>query len=422
MNVLFVHNNFPAQFRHLASRLAEAGHIVRAIGATTAPGLPNVAMERYAPPQGLVGPAHSFARHFDFECRRGEQVLFAASALKASGFTPDLVFAHSGWGESIPLRAAFPAARIAIYCEFYYRADGQDVHFDPEGASLGADGIVAMHCRNASTLLALAECDIGVSPTQWQRSTFPAEFQAKIKVAHEGVDTEQARPNERAIVHMPSGRVLRQGAEVVTFVARNLEPTRGYHIFMRALADVLKARPNAEVLIIGGDQTSYGPSSPDGRSWKDVYLEESRDRLDLGRIHFLGQVPRATYLSVLQISSVHVYLTYPFVLSWSVIEAMSVGCRIVASDTAPVREIIDDSNGVLTPFLDASRLAESIVDVLARPADYDGRARRARQTAVARFDQRQSVRRLIRILGLHADGVRDLGSDEGDRAVAADGR
>lgn len=419
MNILFAHNNFPAQFRNLASHLiAEGGHVVKAIGASTAPGLPNVTIMRYAPPQSLIGSAHPFARHFDFECRRGEQVLFAASALRASGFKPDFIFAHSGWGESLPLRAVFPAARIAIYCEFYYRADGQDVHFDPEGAYLGADGLTAVHCRNASTLLALAECDVGISPTQWQRSTFPKEFQTKIKVAHEGVDTDRAKPNDQATVLTPSGRALRRGEEIITFVARNLEPTRGYHVFLRALVDILRARPKAEVLIIGGDQTSYGPSPPDGRSWKEIYLEEVRDRIDLNRVHFLGQVPHATYLAVLQVSAVHVYLTYPFVLSWSLIEAMSVGCRIVASDTAPVREVIDDSNGVLTPFLDARALAESTIEVLAHPTDYDGRARRARLTAVARFDQQLSIQRLIRILGLGTPEVRDLGSSLDQRAVA----
>jgi glycosyltransferase involved in cell wall biosynthesis len=401
MNVLFVHNNFPAQFRNLATELAADGkHVIRAIGASNAPGLANVAMARYAPPRGLLGPVHPFARHFDSECRRGEQVLFAASALRASGFRPDLVFVHCGWGENLPLRAVFPEARLAIYCEFYYRAEGQDVHFDPESARLGADGIVAMHCRNASTLLGLADCDLGVSPTNWQRSTYPKEFQSKIEIAHEGVDTERAVPNDQARVRLPSGRRLRKGDELITFVARNLEPTRGYHIFLRALTKVLRARPAAEVLIVGGDQTSYGPSPPDGKTWKEVYLEENRRDLDLERIHFLGQIPHADYLKALQVSTAHVYLTYPFVLSWSLIEAMSSGCRIIASDTEPVREVMDEQSGILTPFLDVDRLAEAITDILAKPADFDSLALRARKTALARFERRMCVARLKRVLGL----------------------
>ena len=224
--------------------------------------MPGVTIDRYRPPEGQLGEAHPFARHFETECRRAEQVLFAASAMAASGFAPDIVVAHCGWGENLPLRAVFPNSRIVIYSEFYFRADGQDVHFDPEAPRLGADGIITLQCRNASSLLALAEADLGISPTHWQRSTYPKDFHPKIKVAHEGIDVDRACPDAAASVRTPSGRVLRKTDEVVTYVSRNLERPRGYHIFMRALRKVLKERANAEVIIVGDDKASYGPSAP----------------------------------------------------------------------------------------------------------------------------------------------------------------
>jgi len=401
MNVLFAHNNFPAQFRNLAADMAsDPRHVVRAIGATTAPGLANVRIDRYAAPAGQYGPVHPFARHFEMECRRAERVLYAASALAASGFEPELVFVHCGWGENLPFRAVFPKARIATYCEFYFRAEGQDVHFDPEAPRLGADGVVTLQSRNASTLMALAESDLGVAPTNWQRSTFPKEFIGKIKVVHDGVDIGRARPNPLAQIATPSGRILRRGDEIVTFVARSLEPTRGFHVFMRAAPAILARRPKAEIVIVGAEQTSYGPPPPQGASWKERLLDETRDELDLARVHFMGSVGYEAYLSVLQASRVHVYLTYPFVLSWSLIEAMSVGCTIVASDTAPVREAIDDETGILTPFFDASTLADRIVAVLQDPRAYGGRAARARESAAVRFDKRRCIPQLKRALGI----------------------
>ena len=188
-----------------------------------------------------------------------------ASALAASGFIPDFILAHSGWGETLPLRAIFPKARIIIYCEFFYRSEGQDVHFDPEGPRLGVDGVAALQCKNASSLIALAEADAGISPTRWQRSTFPKEFQDKIEVVHEGVDLASVRPDPTAQLALPGGKVLTRTDEIVTFASRNLEPARGYHVFLRALPAILRARPNAQVVIAGGDGNSYSHAPPAAR-------------------------------------------------------------------------------------------------------------------------------------------------------------
>jgi len=388
MNVLFVHNNFPAQFRHVAPALAaKQGVRVAAIGSTTARASSGIELVKYRLDDADVSATHPFARRFDLECRRAEQVLYALSSFAASNFVPDVIVAHSGWGETLPLRAIFPKSRLLVYCEFYYGSEGRDVGFDPEFPATGADGEVALHLKNAASLLALAQCDGAIAPTRWQRSTFPAAFQDKIVVQHEGVDVGLAKPCGSASLALPSGRVVTGTDEVVTFAARNLEPLRGYHSFMRALPRIMAARPNAEVVIIGGHGTSYGAAPPRGETWKSIFWSEVVDGVDASRVHFLGHLAYQDYLRALQISSAHVYLTYPFVLSWSLIEAMSVGCVVVGSDTPPVREVIENErNGLLVSFFDTTGIADRVVEVL---ADRDGcgalRAS-ARQTVLDRYD------------------------------------
>lgn len=418
MNILFVHNNFPAQFRSLAEELAQRPeHRVAAIAAETGQALPNVDLRRYRMPYFNVAQTHPFARRFDIECRRATEVLFALSELRASGFEPDLIVGHCGWGETLPLRSVFPDARIVIYCEFYYRPEGQDVHFDPEGPQLGLDGLVALHCKNASTLLSLADADIGLSPTEWQRQTYPREYRDKIHVVHEGVDGVRLQPDDLARLALPDGTILHRGQEIVTFVARNLEPMRGFHIFMRALPQILAGRPNAQIVIVGGDGVSYGASPPDGSSWKSIYLDEVAANIDLARVHFLQPLPYDDYVRLLQVSRVHVYMTFPFVLSWSMVEAMAMGCVLVASDTAPVREAIQHQvNGLLTPFHDPAALAEKVVAVLADPRRFEPLREAARATALARYHKRDCLDQALALLGI--EGAEPQGATEGPKAAA----
>jgi glycosyltransferase involved in cell wall biosynthesis len=401
MNVLFVHNNFPAQFVRLASALVDAPeHKVAAIGSETARAMPGVQLLRYSTPEVKPTTAHRFARRFDYECRRAEQVLFAASALRSSGFEPDVVAVHCGWGESIALRSIFPKARFVIYCEYYYRGEGQDVHFDEQYGRYGADGIAGVHCANASTLLALSDCEAGISPTFWQRSTFPIEFQDKIQVVHEGIDTQSARPHSRARFQLPGGRWLTRRDEVVTFATRSLEPLRGFTTLTRALPKILRARPEAQIVVVGADHASYGPGAPGGEGWKTYCLREVLTQLDLSRVHFLDFLPYGRFLSLLQISSAHIYLTYPFVLSWSLTEAMSVGCRIVGSDTSPVREAIEHGeSGLLAPFNDEIAVADSVISLLAEPRRWARLGEAARSTILERFDYRDCVPKALEVLG-----------------------
>lgn len=402
MNVLFLHNNFPAQFRSLAVELAQdPAHRVVAIGCQTAQPMANVDLRRYQMANFDVSATHPFARRFDHECRRATLVLYALTQLRAEGFTPDLILGHCGWGETLPLRALFPKAKIGIYCEYYYRAEGQDLHFDPEGPQLGVDGLVALHCKNASTLLSLAEADFGLSPTQWQKQTYPPEFHAKIHVIHEGVDIARLGPDPNARFLLPNGDRLDRSRDVVTFFARDLEPMRGYHIFMRAAPLILAANPQAQIVVVGGDGVSYGAAPPEGRSWKKIYFDEVADRLDLSRIHLLPRLPYDDYLRLLQLSRAHVYLTYPFVLSWSLIEAMAVGCAIIASDTAPVREVIaDGENGRLTPFFDPPALARNVSRLLADREAQAALGAAARQTARTRYAQQDSLDQVMDLIGL----------------------
>lgn len=412
MNILFLHNNFPAQFRNLAGELAMRPNFrVVAIGSETARPMPNVDLRRYRMAACDVAETHPFARRFDLECRRATEVLFALTELRASGFVADLIVGHCGWGETLPLRSVFPEAKIAIYCEYYYRAEGQDVHFDPESPQFGVDGLVTLQCKNASTLLSLVEADLGLSPTEWQRQTYPREFHGKIHVAHEGVDGERLRPDAGALFELPDGRILRRGQEIATYVARNLEPTRGYHIFMRALAKIQAARPEAQVVIVGGEGVSYGAPPPPGKSWKSVYLDEVAQAIDPARVHFLPMLPYEQYIRLLQVSAVHVYLTFPFVLSWSLVEAMATGCVLVASDTAPVREAIShDVDGLLTPFHDPDALAEKVASVLANPEAFARLGRAARAKALARYSREACLDEALSILGLPG---REAGLEDG---------
>ncbi|MBB4259961.1 glycosyltransferase family 4 protein [Bradyrhizobium sp. CIR3A] len=403
MKILIVHNNFPAQYRNIAAALAkEPGLEVVAVGASTARSMPSVRLIRYALPDADVSGTHPFARRFDVECRRAEQVLYSLSSLAISGFKPDLILAHPGWGETLPLRTMFPKARLLIYCEFFYGAEGRDIGFDPEFPMPGLDGHIGLQLKNATTLLALEDCEIGISPTKWQKSTFPAHFQDKIDVIHEGVDTARMRPNPQARLLLPNGQQVRPSDEVVTFVARNLEPLRGYHIFMRALPEILRRRPNAQIVIIGRDGVSYGLPPLSGATWKSIFLDEMRDRLALSRVHFMGGVSYQTFIAALQVSSAHVYFTYPFVLSWSMLEAMSTGCVVIGSDTAPVREVINSGeNGLLVPFFAVDELAGRVVEVLEQPTRFSALRESARRYVVDHYDAEQvCVPRMRRLLDL----------------------
>jgi len=371
MQVLFIHQNFPGQFRHIAAHLAQQpGVQVLAIGREQAPGLPGVRLLRYKPHRAASPHTHPYARSFEDAILHGQQVLRLLLDLKAKGYRPDVIVAHPGWGETLYAKEAFPNARLILFCEYYYQTQGADAGFDPE-FPLDLNGAASIRSRNALHLLNLENCDLGITPTHWQHSLHPAAYRGKIQVIHEGIDTANLGPDPTATLQLPNGQVLKAGEPILTYVARNLEPYRGFHSFMRALPEILKQHPTCQVVIVGGDDVSYGSQPKDAPNWRSKLLAENP--MDLSRVHFLGKVPYATYMKVLQVSAVHVYLTYPFVLSWSLLEAMASGCLIVGSDTAPVREVIrDKESGMLVDFFNAEEIAERVLHGLAEPEAFKG--------------------------------------------------
>jgi glycosyltransferase involved in cell wall biosynthesis len=393
MNLLFLHQNFPGQFRHIAAHFA-AGSANRVVAIfdvanrlRAAAAHPGIELRPYASPSGAHAATHGFVRGHEAAVRRGLAATAAAKALLAEGFVPDLIVAHPGWGEALFLRDVFPAARIVQHAEFFYQATGADVGFDPEFPPL-ADAAYRVRMKNTTQLLSMEQADLLIAPTQWQKSRFPALLGERIAVAHEGIDTTLVRPDPRVRITLAkAGVTLSAGDEVVTYVARNLEPYRGFHVFMRALPGLLRARPRARVLIVGGDQVSYGSKPADGETWRARMLAEVGGQIDAGRVHFLGRLPYESYLRLLQVSAVHAYLTYPFVLSWSMLEAMAAGCMVVGSRTAPVEEVIKHGeNGWLVDFFDHRQLAEALAGALEERSRLDGIRQAARRTVVERFD------------------------------------
>jgi glycosyltransferase involved in cell wall biosynthesis len=403
MNILLVHQNFPGQFKHLAPALA-ADPTNRVVGFTMSahPRVSGVQMVHYRPGRGSSANIHPWVSDIEAKVIRGEVAFKAARKMRDEhGFVPDLIFSHHGWGESLFLKEVWPKARQLLYCEWFYPLHGADVGFDPEFLKNDAGSLCKLRMKNAHNLLCMDEADAGLSPTHWQRSTHPDWFKPRIQVIHDGVDTDLVapRPDLKTLrlpipadeaCGIPAGEVhLSRDDEIVTFVNRNLEPYRGYHIFMRALPELLRRRPRARVVIVGGNETSYG-ARPEKGTWKQHFLDEVRGDIDLSRVHFVGKIPYPSFLALLQMATVHIYLTYPFVLSWSLIEAMSCAGAIVASDTAPVREVIaDGETGRLVDFFSQSALVDRVCELLDDPAQRARLGARARELAVSRYDLRR---------------------------------
>jgi glycosyltransferase involved in cell wall biosynthesis len=398
MRIMFVHQNFPGQYRHLAPYFAaDPRNQVVSIGEHKEDrvaalkewkGLRHLT---YPKPRGASATTHHYLHGFEASVRRGQAVARLAMELRnKDGFVPQVICAHCGWGESLFLKEIYPEARLLNYFEFFYRVRGSDIGFDPEFPPK-ADEMFSVPMRNATQLQSLAVSDWGISPTEWQRNQFPPFWRALLSVIHEGVDTRMVRPDPNAVLKLEQHKLeLTRNDEVVTYLARNLEPYRGFHVFMRALPALLKRRPNARVLIVGGDETSYGRKPQGAENWREKMMKEVGAELDTARVHFLGKIPYPDFLRMLQISSAHVYLTVPFVLSWSMLEAMSAGCLIVGSRTPPVLEVMQDGiNGLLVDFLSPSAVTERVIEALENQKDLAPLRKNARQTVIERFDLRK---------------------------------
>lgn len=374
MKILFIHQNFPGQWKHLAPALAAQGHDCTALTlkVTEKTMWKGVRVLPYALPQKEPQIVHPWLVDLDSKVTRGEACWRAAREMARAGYTPDLILAHPGWGESLFLRDLWPTARVALYCELYHEAGYPHLDFDPEFMSREPEvQPMRIRIKNVHNHLCFPFAEAGISPTRFQADTFPQDLRDKITVSHDGIDTAMSAPDAGVRLTLKGHPEFSRETEVITFVNRNLEPYRGYHVFMRALPNLLKQRPNARVIIIGGDEVSYGAAPPKGKTWKQIFRDEVAGQIsreDWGRVHFLGRIPHDHFTRILQLSRVHVYLTYPFVLSWSLMETMSCGGAIVASDTAPVREVITDGEtGQLVDFFDGAGLVERVCALLDDP-------------------------------------------------------
>lgn len=403
MKILFVHQNCPGQFKHLAPRLAAMpGNEVFFITRPGKPDLPGVKKLEYTPARTPELSTHRYLRLTEEGVLNGQAVAQVATTLRGKGFRPDVIVAHVGWGEALYLKAVWPGVPLLGYFEWYYRAFGSDVDFDNAPT---LDDVCRINTRNGMHLMSLEMADWGLTPTRWQLTQHPAEFAHKLSIIHDGVDTTRVKPDPNVTGRLKEGLSLKAGDEVITYIARNLEPYRGFPQFMRAAALILKRRPQAQILVVGGDSTSYGKALGDGQTYKQHMLAELGPALDLTRIHFLGRVKYDVFLRILQLSAAHVYLTYPFVLSWSMLEAMAAGCLVIGSRTPPVEEVIQDGvNGLLADFFSPEEIAGRVIEALTQPEKMAYIRRAARQTVLDHYALDTCLQQQIELIQAVARG------------------
>ena len=378
----------PGQYKHLVPALAgDSGNEVAFITKEGKPDLPGVKKATYKLTREPTPNIHQYLVRLEDQVLHGQGAVRAGLELQKTGFVPDVICAHTGWGEALFLRDAFPEARILAFSEFYYTSRGADIDFSPDfKPNLDRDCRTRM--RNAHMLMSLEAADWGISPTWWQWSRHPETMRDRISVIHDGVDTDLCTADPNAVLELPNGLTLTRDDEVVTYIARNLEPYRGFDVFMQSIQGILERRPNAHVVLVGGDEVSYGSPPPTDANWREFL--QARTKFDPRRVHFFNRVPYSVFQRVLSISRAHVYLTYPFVLSWSMLEAMSHECMLIASRTTPVTEVMKDGvNGRLVNFHEPAGVVDAVVSALENQDATIALRKAARKTVVENYDLRR---------------------------------
>jgi glycosyltransferase involved in cell wall biosynthesis len=388
MKILFLHPNFPSQFRNLAMVLGKDPNCQVVFGTNRREGeIPGVFKAIYTPSREAAPQTHHYVRSLENAVLTAQAVYRVSEKLKAEGFVPDIVYGHSGWGPTLFMKDVFPKAELLCYFEWFYHAHGSDADFDPN-EPLNADDECRIRVKNTPILTDLYSCDRGLSPTNWQRQQFPKEYHSKITVLHDGVDTKYFVPQPDAKLVLPRINLdLSHVEELVTYVGRGMEPYRGFPQFMETVALIQQRRPKCHVVVVGEDRVAYGKNLPDGQTYKKLMLEKLESSLDLSRLHFTDRLPYNEYLQVLQASSAHIYLTRPFVLSWSMLEVMAAGCLLIASKTPPVLEVIKDRvNGLLVDFFSPQDIANRVEEALNNPQEMKAIRANARDTILKHYD------------------------------------
>ncbi|MCR9212780.1 MAG: glycosyltransferase family 4 protein [Proteobacteria bacterium] len=396
MRILFLHNNFPAQYRHVARILAANKENRVVFASHRAPEkIPGVTNLIYKPHREGKPDTHHYLRTTETAVINGQSVFRLCIELKKKGFIPDIVCSHSGWGNSLYVKEVFPDAKLLNYFEWFYHAHGSDADFlEPD--AVGFDAAARIRTKNTPLLLDLAQCDWGQVPTGFQLSQIPEIFHNKLTQLHDGVDVEFFKPDRR-IIRKIGNLDFTDVPEILTYATRGMEPYRGFPQFMRAAAQLMERRPNLHVIVVGEDRVSYGKKLPKGEGWGQRMVAELKP--DPERLHFTGRLSYPDYLKVLQLSTVQAYLTVPFVLSWSLIESLSAGALMVASKTAPVQEVIrHGENGFLVDFFDVDALASQIEEALDDHKDLMPIRAAARQTVLDRYSLKKLLPQQLKLI------------------------
>jgi glycosyltransferase involved in cell wall biosynthesis len=363
---LFIHQNFPGQYLHLLQHLAtDPDNELVFISEPNVNAINGVRRVLYQMPKPEQNGIHPVARDFDLTARRAELVANTAATIKGLGFTPDIIIGHHGWGELLNMEDVYPGVPILGYFEFYYATNGQDVDYDPE-FPVGSERFPRIRAMNIINHLALTMGQHGQTPTLWQLTRYPEWARPQLRLIREGARLDVCKPDpaaRRKPFSIGSFQVAPE-EKLVSYVVRNLEPYRGFHTMMRALPHLLGARRDVKVVMVGGDDVSYGARLPQG-TWREHMQKELAGKYDESRVLMPGQVAYDVYLKLLKRSDTHVYLTYPFVPSWSLRESLACGCAVVASDVEPVAEFVTHGrNGLLVNGLDPKALAETVLELL----------------------------------------------------------
>lgn len=404
MNLLIIHRGFPGQFKHILNVLVSRGDYITCIIPSEKQAIKHelITYIKYELRRGNGKDTHELAIETESKVLRGEAVAMECKKLSESGYKPDIILGHPGWGEMLFIKDIWPDCPQLHYVEYAYMSSKGDLDFlDNQGSKASSFDKMKARMKNANVLLNLESMNWGITPTIYQFDTIPKNYQHKISIIHDGINTNIIRPDKSQSFTLKNGRMLKESDNVVTFVNRTFEPYRGVHIFMKALPKILNDTPNCNVVMVGTDspKVSYGANRTDGKGWLSHLKEQMNEQIDWNRVHIVGKIPHSELIKLYQVSSAHVYLTYPFVLSWSLLEAMSAGCLVICSDTEPVKEMVQNNkNGLLFEFSDYQELSSNIKNALSNKEKYAEIRQNARRTITENYSLEKTLFRQIKLI------------------------